>query len=111
MLLHPTARINVLIWVLIFVRVVPVPAGIALAAWIGLQFVNAAASPGTGGGVAFWAHIGGAVAGMVLVPFFKRRDVPLLAGVGGQPLPQSASDSPKIRLRRPGTPPVRRPWR
>ncbi|MEQ9682149.1 MAG: hypothetical protein RLO49_05530, partial [Rhodospirillales bacterium] len=62
-------------------------------------------------GVAFWAHIGGAVAGMVLVPFFKRRDVPLLAGVGGRPLPAAAADSPKIRLRRPGTPPARRPWR
>ena len=111
LLLHPTARINLLIWVLIFVRVVPVPAGIALAAWIGLQFVNAAADPGAGGGVAFWAHIGGAVAGMVLVPFFKRRDVPLLAGVGGRPLPAAAADSPKIRLRRPGTPPARRPWR
>ena len=111
LLLHPTARINVLIWILIFVRVVPVPAGIALAAWIGLQFVNAAADPGTGGGVAFWAHIGGAVAGMVLVPFFKRRDVPLLAGVGGRPLPAADVDGPRIRLRRPGTPPARRPWR
>jgi len=111
LLLHPTARINVLIWILIFVRIVPVPAGIALAAWIGLQFVNAAADPGTGGGVAFWAHIGGAAAGMILVPFFKRKDVSLLAGVAGRPMPSTATDSPKIRLRRPGTPPVRRPWR
>ena len=85
LLLHPKANINVLIWILIFVRVVPVPAWIALAFWIGLQFVNAAADPGTGGGVAWWAHIGGAAAGMMLVPFFKRRDVPLLAGVGGRP--------------------------
>lgn len=111
LLLHPTARINVLIWILIFVRVVPVPAGIALAAWIGLQFVNAAGTPSSGGGVAFWAHIGGAVAGMVLVPFFKRKDVSLLAGIGGRPVPATATDSPIIRLRRSETPPVRRPWR
>jgi len=101
----------VLIWVLIFVRIVPVPAGIALAAWIGLQVVSAAGDPGTGGGVAFWAHIGGAVAGMILVPFFKDRDVPLLAGVGGRPGPVRAENGPKIRLRRPGSRPVKRPWR
>ncbi len=111
LLLHPTARINILIWVLIFVRIVPVPAGIALAAWIGLQVVSAAGDPGTGGGVAFWAHIGGAVAGMILVPFFKDRDVPLLAGVGGRPGPVRAENGPKIRLRRPGSRPVKRPWR
>jgi membrane associated rhomboid family serine protease len=111
LLLHPTARINVLVWILIFVRIVPVPAGIALAAWIGLQFVNAAGTPSSGGGVAFWAHIGGAVAGMVLVPFFKRKDVSLLAGIGSRPMPSTATDSPKIRLRRSETTPVRRPWR
>jgi membrane associated rhomboid family serine protease len=111
LLLHPTARINILIWIFVFVRIVPVPAGIALAAWIALQVANAAMDPGTGGGVAFWAHVGGAAAGMILVPFFKRKDVPLLAGVGGRPMPGPAPDSPKIRLRRPGSPPVRRPWR
>ncbi|PIW28966.1 MAG: rhomboid family intramembrane serine protease [Rhodospirillales bacterium CG15_BIG_FIL_POST_REV_8_21_14_020_66_15] len=109
LLLHPKANINVLIWVFVFVRIVPVPAWIALAFWIGLQFVNAAADPGTGGGVAWWAHIGGAAAGMVLVPFFKHRDVPLLAGIGG-PWGRRRGD-PKILLRRPRRRPVKRPWR
>jgi membrane associated rhomboid family serine protease len=34
-------------------------------------------SPTNGPGVAFWAHVGGFVAGMALVPFFKKRSVPL----------------------------------
>lgn len=128
LLLHPKAHINVLIWIFIFVKIVPVPAWIALAAWIGLQVFSAAQDPGSGGGVAFWAHIGGAVAGMVLVPFFKRKNVPLLAGIGCRPLHpveprgggapgqgpwgQSPSDerAPKIRLRRPGRGGVKRPW-
>ena len=80
LLLHPTASINVLMGIGFFWRVVPVPAWIALAFWIGLQVVSAALDPGSGGGVAFWAHIGGAVAGMALVPVFKHRDVPLLGG-------------------------------
>jgi membrane associated rhomboid family serine protease len=128
LLLHPKAHINILIWIFIFVKIVPVPAWIALAFWIALQFVNATMTPSTGGGVAFWAHIGGAAAGMVLVPFFKRRNVPLLAGVGGRPLnpvepwgedeprrgpwsrTASRQNKPKIRMRRPGRGGVRRPW-
>lgn len=77
LLLHPKARIHILFGFYIFFRVFPIPAWIVLSAWIALQFVNAAANSGTGGGVAWWAHIGGAIAGMILVPFFKHRDVPL----------------------------------
>jgi hypothetical protein len=36
------------------------------------------ASDPTRGGVAFWAHVGGFIAGMALMPFFRRRDVELL---------------------------------
>ena len=109
LLLHPKAHINIFIWIFIFVRVVPVPAWIVLAFWIALQVANAAMDPGMNGGVAFWAHIGGAAAGMVLVPFFKRRGVPLLAGVGGRP--DHAPRAAKIRLLRRESPPAKRPWR
>jgi membrane associated rhomboid family serine protease len=52
-------------------------AGIVLALWFGLQLLsNMMAQPGTGG-VAFRAHIGGFVAGMLLIAFFKKRDVKL----------------------------------
>jgi membrane associated rhomboid family serine protease len=44
-----------------------------------LQLVSSAFADPTTGGVAFGAHIGGFVAGMVLIPLFKRRDVRLLS--------------------------------
>ena len=108
LLLHPKAYINVLIWIFIFVKIVPIPAWIALAFWIGLQVVNGAMDPGTGGGVAVWAHVGGAVAGMVLVPFFKHKDVPLFNGVGGRG--QGAPHRPRPgHARQPGGRPAA-PW-
>jgi membrane associated rhomboid family serine protease len=78
-LLHPRATVRVLIFLGFFVTVTHVPALIVLGIWFALQLFSGLATPtASGGGVAFWAHIGGFVAGMVLVPLFKRRRVPLL---------------------------------
>ena len=53
-----------------------VPAGIVLGFWFVMQILSGGASLGSqGGGVAFFAHIGGFVAGMVLIGFFKRPEV------------------------------------
>lgn len=57
--------------------VIAVPAILAIGAWIGLQFVSvagefASTKPNTQGGVAYLAHIGGFVAGFVLVWLFKQ---------------------------------------
>ena len=52
------------------------PAYVLLGYWIVLQVLGglpALAGVGGGGGVAFWAHIGGFVAGIVLVKPFERR--------------------------------------
>lgn len=79
LLLHPFARIRVLIMPLpFFIRVMSIPAIAVLGFWFLIQFLSGLASPADQGGVAFWAHVGGFVAGVVLVPFFKRRGVPLL---------------------------------
>ena len=79
LLLHPRAHVLVLIPLGILTQLVRLPALVVLALWFGLQlFQQAMAGSGTGGGVAFMAHIGGFVAGMVLVPLFKRARVPLL---------------------------------
>ena len=78
LMLHPKAAIRTFVLVIIFVRFINLPAWIVLSIWIGGQFVavpNALASDG--GGVAYFAHIGGFAAGMLLIPFFKRRVVPL----------------------------------
>jgi membrane associated rhomboid family serine protease len=73
LLLFPHAR------VLLFAPLIGttyVPAGIVLGFWFVMQILSGGASLGSqGGGVAFFAHIGGFVAGMILIGFFKRPDV------------------------------------
>jgi membrane associated rhomboid family serine protease len=77
-LLHPGATIRVLIFLGFFVTVAHVPALLVLGIWFALQLFSGFATPTEGGGVAFWAHVGGFVAGFVLVSFFKRRQVHIL---------------------------------
>jgi membrane associated rhomboid family serine protease len=76
-LLHPQATVRTLVILGFFVTVVHIPALIVLGLWFAMQFFSAFATPVGDGGVAFWAHVGGFVAGLVLVPFFKKRDVGL----------------------------------
>jgi len=73
-LLYPRAR--VLTW--FFVFVLYLPAWIVLGEWIVIQFLNGAATlsmaPGRDvGGVAFWAHIGGFLAGVAMIKIFPER--------------------------------------
>jgi membrane associated rhomboid family serine protease len=79
LLLFPRARVLTLIPIWIFIRLVYLPAWLLLIVWFALQLLSGAATVGrqTGGGVAFWAHIGGFVAGMILIPVFKKRRVRL----------------------------------
>jgi membrane associated rhomboid family serine protease len=66
LLLFPGARVDVLIILIIFFRILPVPAWIMLGLWFGLQIVGGLNTPSDAGGVAYWAHAGGFVAGIVL---------------------------------------------
>ena len=74
----PRAQVDTCLFIIIFWTVVRLPAFIVLAGWFILQFFEGVLSLQTGvknqGGVAFWAHIGGFIAGMVLVFFFQKRD-------------------------------------
>jgi membrane associated rhomboid family serine protease len=81
LMLHPHATIRTL--VLRFI--VPLPAWAVLGLWIGLQVFYAAAAPPTEGGVAWWAHIGGFVAGVILIIPFRYRGVPLFDRGRDQP--------------------------
>ncbi len=74
-LLYPRAQVLVLIPIFFFIRLMYVPAMLVLGFWFLLQLLSGTLSTGQGGGVAWWAHIGGFVAGMLLVGLFKRRDV------------------------------------
>ncbi|MGH9021464.1 MAG: rhomboid family intramembrane serine protease [Acidimicrobiales bacterium] len=76
-LLFPRARVLVLIPGL---GITKVAAGVVLGMWFVMQLLSGGMSIGSkGGGVAFFAHIGGFLAGMTLIGLFKRRDVHFFA--------------------------------
>ncbi|MBI1779085.1 MAG: rhomboid family intramembrane serine protease [Proteobacteria bacterium] len=72
LLLYPYANIRVLVFFLVVIRVVNVPALIVLGLWFLGQVLSGAATPMDEGGVAFWAHVGGFLAGVALVPLFRQ---------------------------------------
>ncbi|HUH12786.1 MAG TPA: rhomboid family intramembrane serine protease, partial [Longimicrobiales bacterium] len=51
------------------------PAWLVLGQWFVLQLLFGFATPTAGGGVAFWAHVGGFVAGLLLVKVFENRQL------------------------------------
>jgi membrane associated rhomboid family serine protease len=71
LVLHPRARVHTLFFFLVFIRVIPLPAWVILGYWIVLQVGSSLLEPGTGGGVAYTAHIGGFVAGAALIFLFR----------------------------------------
>jgi membrane associated rhomboid family serine protease len=75
LLLYPRAQVLTLIPLGLFTRVMYIPAGFALGIWFVMQLLSSSMSGTEGGGVAWWAHIGGFVAGMLLVGLFKQRSV------------------------------------
>lgn len=81
LMLHP--RVKVLALVFTFFPVY-LPAYVLIGVWIALQIVWAVVPDPAHAGVALWAHIGGFVAGVVLVVVFKRRDQPLFDGTRRQ---------------------------
>jgi membrane associated rhomboid family serine protease len=73
LVLYPRAKVLVLLPLLIFVTTVRVPALVVLGIWFAGQLLSSLrAAPGSGGGVAFAAHVGGFLAGVVLIRLFLR---------------------------------------
>jgi len=68
--LYPRAPVHLLVFFGLFIRTVVVPAFFMLGYWFLLQLLAGSLDAGTGGGVAFWAHVGGFAAGFLLVPLF-----------------------------------------
>ncbi|MEA2365954.1 MAG: hypothetical protein QOE69_1977 [Thermoleophilaceae bacterium] len=70
--LYPRARVVTLIFIVIFVTVVTLPALLVLGVWILLQFLPAFSEPvsANGGGVAYFAHIGGFLFGLAMIRLF-----------------------------------------
>jgi membrane associated rhomboid family serine protease len=83
-LLHPQARIVTLVWLGFFAQTVQIPAFMFLGFWFLVQSLSWVVGGGDGGGVAFGAHVGGFIAGMLLLVPFKRRRVRLWSQMTGQ---------------------------
>jgi membrane associated rhomboid family serine protease len=79
LVLYPKVRVNVLFFFFIFIQIISVPAYLVLLLWIGTQLVAGLPQLGgvreASGGVAFFAHIGGFFAGVLLVKLFENREL------------------------------------
>jgi membrane associated rhomboid family serine protease len=76
LLLYPRARVLVLIPLFFYVQLVRLPAALVLGFWFVIQLLSSLAAD-DGPGVAWFAHIGGFVAGLCLIALFKERGVRL----------------------------------
>ena len=72
--LYPRVRVHMLVVLVIFVTRIVVPAYLMLGYWFVLQLLGGSMAS-EGGGVAFWAHIGGFLAGALLISVFKDPDL------------------------------------
>lgn len=70
---HPKAKVLVLIPFGFFSQIIKIPALYVLGFWFVLQFINSSLSSSTGGGVAYGAHIGGFIFGVVAILFFNKK--------------------------------------
>jgi membrane associated rhomboid family serine protease len=74
LLMFPRARVDVLFIFIVFFKVFPIPAWVTLLAWFFIQLAAGFSTPAGGDGVAYWAHVGGFAAGIVLcLPMWLHR--------------------------------------
>lgn len=75
LILYPRAKVLTLIFFIIIIQFIPIPAVVFLGIWFLLQLLSGTAGMSDQGAqsVAFWAHVGGFVAGMLLVKLFATR--------------------------------------
>lgn len=104
MLLFPKARVDVLFIFIVIFRIFPIPAWIMLGLWFALQLIGGVGATGQGGGVAYWAHAGGFLAGLALMawPWLNRGGPRYWQRTEGHP------PHPEARYQRSSVPVVRR---
>ena len=74
LLMFPKARVDILLILIIFFKIFPIPAWIMLGLWFTMQFLGSLGADPEAGGVAYWAHTGGFVVGLLLtIPLWLRR--------------------------------------
>jgi membrane associated rhomboid family serine protease len=78
LVLNPQGNVVVFVWILVVIRLVSLPAVLLLGLWFFLQLTSARSVSASEPGVAFWAHVGGFVAGILLLLLLRRRGMRLL---------------------------------
>jgi len=106
LLLFPRARVDILIFLIVIIRILPIPAWIMLALWFAMQILGGVGSSPDEGGVAYWAHAGGFVVGLILtVPTFLRLGGPTFWRVWQGHPPHPEAPTPWTRTPTPQHPP------
>ncbi len=72
---YPNSRVLVLIPLGFFSQIIKIKALYVLGFWFVLQFINSSLSSGAAGGVAYAAHIGGFITGIILILFFNKKKI------------------------------------
>ena len=73
--LYPRVWVHLLVWLGFYVTRIAVPAYFMLGYWLVLQLIGGAFDRSEGGGIAFWAHVGGFAAGSALIFVFRRPEL------------------------------------
>lgn len=74
LLLFPRARVDILLILVVYFRIFPVPAYVMLGVWFAMQFLGSVTTDPDMGGIAYWAHTGGFAVGLALtLPMWLRR--------------------------------------
>lgn len=93
LVLYPRVRVRMLFYFLIFFRVIPIPAWAVLLWWFAWQVISGlpeltSMRPEVSSGVAVWAHIGGFVAGLILVKLFENPNLVARRALPAEVLPR-----------------------
>jgi len=98
-ILYPRAKVLTLVPILIIPFFFEIPAYFFLGFWLLMQFLNAAASYGAATGIAWWAHIGGFIFGIIFLKLLR-----LLPDTGASRIISKATvkkHSPRLQVIRP----------
>jgi membrane associated rhomboid family serine protease len=109
LVLHPRSNVKVFVF-LIIITTINVPAFIVLGLWFGGQLLSSAAADPNAPGVAFMAHIGGFIAGAVMVFFFKQRGVRAFEPAHSKSFAVERRTLRRGSVPEAGTSPPRGPW-
>ncbi len=105
LLLHPGANVRCFVWIVIFFRIINVPAWTMLGLWFAMQLISGLSVAAGTPGVAFWAHVGGFVSGLVLVIVLRPAGVTLLQPPRSQAFTASPAVFAHRRSAQPGSVP------